>query len=324
MKVCSFLPAATQTIYDLGLQDFLHGVSFECPPKALQEKKIVVRCILEGNNYSSEEINTIFSNSLQTGRSLYYLEDEIIKDISPDIIITQDTCEICLIDTKCVQQLMPKLSKQPSIISISPDNLQDVLNTVITIGQAFNEIEKANNFLLKLVQRIQDVQNKLNSEKLSSRKILFLEWLDPFFNCGHWIPNQIEKAGGIDLLGVAGQNSYAIPFQKIVDYNPEIIVIAPCGFNIDRTENDFKKVFPKYPFHLLQAVQNNQVFIADFDLFTQPSPSTLVDGIELLATIFFPEHFTLNNTNLKQKYKHLKLNKNEKNLSYILDDSFNY
>ncbi|MCX8481367.1 MAG: ABC transporter substrate-binding protein, partial [Sediminibacterium sp.] len=260
MKVCSFLPAATQTMYDLGLQDYLYGVSFECPPIALQEKKVVVRCILEGNNYSSEEINTIFSNSVQTGKNLYYLEDEILQSICPDLIITQDTCEICLIDTKCVQQLIPKLIKQPAIISISPNTLQDVLNTILIIGEALNELEKATLFLSFLSKKINTIQKKIKENNITPKKILFLEWLNPFFNCGHWIPNQIEQAGGIDLLGVSAKNSYAISFNDMVKYDPAIIIIAPCGFNIERTEKELFLNLKKQPFYKLQAVQNNQLF----------------------------------------------------------------
>ena len=318
MKVCSFLPAATQTIYDLGLQNQLYGVSFECPPIALQEKKIVVRCILEGNNYSSEEINTIFSNSVQTGNSLYYLEDEILQSICPDLIITQDTCEICLIDTKCVQQLIPKLKIKPTIISVSPNNLQDVLNTVLTIGEALNELQKANKFLSILYNKIFSIQKKIKENNLIPKKILFLEWLNPFFNCGHWIPNQIEQAGGIDLLSVSAKNSYAISFDDIANYDPEIIVIAPCGFNIDRTEKELFLIFKKYPFYNLKAFKNNKIFIADFDLFTQPSASTLVMGIELLAAIFHPTIFNvINNTHLKKKYKKINLKNYEKNPNHL-------
>ena len=136
MKVCSFLPAVTQMIYDMGLQDFLQGVTFECPKPALVEKPIVVRYVLEGNHYSSAEIDKIFSASKAQGKSLYYVDEELLKEISPDLIFTQDVCEVCQIDTACTTAAVARLEKQPQIISISPSSLQDVFQSAITIAEA--------------------------------------------------------------------------------------------------------------------------------------------------------------------------------------------
>src|SRR5258706_8455947 len=131
MKVCSFLPAATRMIYDMGLQHLLYGVTFECAPEALREKPVLVRCLLEGKHYSSAEIDKIFSASKAQGKSLYYVEEELLKQIEPDIIFTQDTCEVCQIDTKCTNAAITKLKKEPQIISLTPNSLQDVFQTAI-------------------------------------------------------------------------------------------------------------------------------------------------------------------------------------------------
>ena len=126
MKVSSFLPAITQMIYDMGLEDLLDGITFECPEKALSEKQRVVRCVMEGKNYTSKEIDTLFSNSKRTGESLYYVDEPILASIAPDIIFTQDVCEVCQIDTKCTAAAVANLEKEPELIPINPASLQDV------------------------------------------------------------------------------------------------------------------------------------------------------------------------------------------------------
>ena len=301
MKVCSFLPAATQTIYDLNFQNNLVGITFECPAIALKEKQILVRCTIDVNTLSSIEINNIFSDSLKNGNHLYDLDLELLNYISPDYIITQDTCDICLIDTGFVRGNIANLTKQPTLVSISPNSLKDVLNLIITIGNIFNENEKAQLFLQQQYERIKYIEAVKKLNKLQPKHILLLEWLDPFFNCGHWIPEQIEIAGGIDLLSNSGKNSFAISFEDILNYDPEFIMIAPCGFDIKRTKDAMNNCIQKHPFYKLKAFKNNQIYIADFDLFTQSSPSTIVSGIELLASILNPKFFDF-------KINHFKIN----------------
>src|SRR6187399_82152 len=153
MTACSFLPAATQMIYDMNLQHLLKGITFECPQVALAEKDRVVRCVLEGKSYSSIEIDKIFSASKAQGKSLYYVDEELLQQIQPDIIFTQDVCEVCQIDTQCTSAAVAKLSKQPTLITLTPSGLDDVFTTVITIASALGEEEKAYTYLSKLQAR---------------------------------------------------------------------------------------------------------------------------------------------------------------------------
>jgi iron complex transport system substrate-binding protein len=148
MKVVSFLPAATKMIYDMGLQEYLHGVTFECPKEAADQPK-VVRCILEGKNYSSIEIDRIFSASKAQGKSLYWVDDALLESILPDVVFTQDICEVCNIDTVCTETAVMKLSKQPTLIPLSPNNLQDVFECAITIAKALGKEEVALNYLAR-------------------------------------------------------------------------------------------------------------------------------------------------------------------------------
>ncbi|RIV18941.1 ABC transporter substrate-binding protein [Fibrisoma montanum] len=293
MKACSFLPAATQMVYDMGLQDLLFGVTFECPEPARAEKTILVRCVLEGHDYSSEEIDRIFSASKAEGRSLYYVEEDALHQIAPDVIFTQDVCEVCQIDTKCTQAVLDRLPKQPAVVALTPQSLTDVFDTAVAIASALGREEAAYTYLQRLRDRINAVIDRLRAERALPKRVMVMEWMAPIYNCGHWIPHQIAYAGGIDMLGNPSGDSIVTSWEKVRRYDPEVLVIAPCGFTTDRTLQELSVLEQQPGWHELRAVQNKAVFIADYDLFTQPSAATLVDGIELLAACFHPDLFTV-------------------------------
>ena len=304
MTASSFLPAATQMIYDMGLQHLLQGITFECPHQALAEKQKVVRCVLEGNNYSSTEIDKIFSASKAQGKSLYYVDEEVLQAISPNVIFTQDVCDVCQIDTACTAAAVAKLEKQPQLIPLTPNTLHDVFNTAITIATAMGSEESAYTYLAALQKRIDAIIDGLRLHKAPPKRVMVMEWLAPIYNCGHWIPYQIAYAGGIDMLSNPGGDSIVTMWEKIVKYDPEVLVIAPCGFTISRTGEEIHLLTEKKEWAQLTAVRNNAVFMADYDLFTQPSASTLTDGIELLAALFHPTLFTVP-VHLQHKYQPL-------------------
>lgn len=293
MVACSFLPAATQMIYDMNLQHLLQGITFECPSVALAEKSKVVRCVLEGKHYSSIEIDRIFSASKAQGKSLYYVDEELLQSIQPDVIFTQDVCEVCQIDTACTAAAVAKLEKQPQLLPLTPNNLQDVFGTAITIAAALGHEEAAYSYLSALQKRIDSIIDTLRAYKAPPKRVMVMEWVEPIYNCGHWIPYQIAYAGGIDMLSNPGGDSIVTPWEKIVRYNPEVLVIAPCGFTIERTAEELHLLTGKPEWQQLAAVQQQAVYTADYDLFTQPSAGTLTDGIEILAAMFHPGLFSV-------------------------------
>ena len=300
MKAVSFLPAATQMIYDMGLQDLLYGVTFECSEHSRTEKQILVRCIMEGKNYSSEEIDRIFSASKAQGKSLYYVEEDKLQAIAPDIVITQDVCEVCQIDTKCTQAVIDNLEKTPTIITLTPQSLTDVFQSAITIATALGREEAAYQYLAKLQNRIDIVIDKLREYRALPKRVMVMEWIEPIYNCGHWIPHQIAYAGGIDMLGNPSGDSIVTQWEKVLKYDPEVLVIAPCGFETKRSLEELHLLTAKNGWENLQAVQNKLVYVLDYDLFTQPSASTLVNGIEILAALFHPTLFKISQS-LKHK-----------------------
>ena len=293
MKACSFLPAATQMIYDMDLQDMLYGVTFECPQQALAEKPRVVRYVLEGNHYSSIEIDRIFSASKAQGKNMYYVDDDVLQSIEPDVIFTQDVCEVCQIDTACTAAAVAKLNKQPKLIPLTPQSLQDVYTTAVTIATALGKEEAAYSYLGGLQKRTSTILDTLRKAQMPLKRVMLMEWMEPVYNCGHWIPFQIAQAGGVDMLGNPGGDSIVTQWGKICKYDPEVLVIAPCGFDVKRSAQEIHLLISREGWPQLQAVKTNQVFIVDFDLFTQPSAGTLVDGIEVLAALFHPDLFAV-------------------------------
>jgi len=302
MIACSFLPAATRMIYDMNLQHVLHGITFECPHDALVEKPKVVRCVLEGNNYSSQEIDKIFSASKANGKSLYYVDEDLLQKIKPDIIFTQDVCEVCQIDTACTAAAVSKLAKQPQLIALTPASIHDVFDTAVTIASALGYEERAYEYLATLQKRIDVIIDELRRTRVLPKRVMVMEWIEPIYNCGHWIPHQIAYAGGIDMLSNPNGDSIVTPWSKIVKYDPEVLVVAPCGFTVDRSAQELNLLTARPEWSSLQAVKTGDVFIVDFDLFTQPSPSTLVDGIEILSALFHPHLFSVPEK-LRTKYK---------------------
>jgi len=285
----------------MGLQDLLHGVTFECPPEA-SGKPVLVRCMLEGKQYSSEEIDRIFSASKAQGKSLYYVEEELLKTIAPDVIFTQDVCDVCQIDTVCTAAAIARLEKTPELIALTPSSLEDVFQTAVRIATALGREEAAYRHLATLQQRIDHIIDELRRHKAPHRRVMLMEWIAPVYNCGHWIPDQVAYAGGIDMLSNPSGDSIVTPWEKIVRYDPEVLVIAPCGFKTSRAAEELHLLQSQRGWHDLRTVRNGAVYLADYDLFTQPSPGTLTDGIELLAALFHPGIFSIPER-LRSKYR---------------------
>jgi iron complex transport system substrate-binding protein len=221
------------------------------------------------------------------------VEEDLLQEIAPDIIFTQDTCEVCQIDTKCTAAAVAKLAGRPQIIPLTPGNLQDVYLTAVTIARALGQEEVAYRYLAGLQKRTDSILDRLRQDKMPMKRVSLLEWIEPMYNCGHWIPFQIAQAGGIDMLSNPGGDSIVISWDKIQRYDNEVMIVTPCGFQIDRAAEELHLLTKKQGWSEIQAVRAGQVFLCDFDLFTQPSASTLVDGIELLAALFHPHFFSI-------------------------------
>ena len=308
LKVLSLLPGATRMIQEMGLEEYLVGVTFECP----SDKPKVVRSYLEGNTKSSEELDHFVSETKRRGKSLYYVDEELLQELAPDVVFTQEVCDVCQIDTSIVQRAIYKLDKQPLVVPLVPRNLDDVYGNALTIAKTLGEEENAIRLLDSIKKRTDNILHTLREGNAPLKRVMVMEWLNPIYNCGHWIPYQIAQAGGVDMLSNPSGYSVVTSWEKVKRYNPEVLVVAPCGFSIERTKKEMTKLTRLRGFEHLLAAKNNAVYLADADLFTCPS-TQLMDGIELLAAFFHPNLFPMQKkfdgkylpiTHIKEAYEH--------------------
>ena len=289
-RIVSFLPSATELLYEFGVDDKLFGVTHECKyPDGAKLKPQVISSVINSDDLSSNEINTITCTLLNEGKNIFELNKENLIDANPDLIISQETCEVCAAYTNQVKSALEILPNKPELYSMDPHDLKEIIQSVTKLGQILNKEKKSVEIVNSLERRIQHIQN---SEKKLIPKVLAIEWIEPFFTAGHWIPQMIEFAGGINLISKTGEHSRRMDMDEVVNSKPDIIIFMPCGFDTDRTVQEYESILHNNPaWNSLQAVKNNQIYAVDANsFFSKPSIRT-IDGLEILAKIIHPEKF---------------------------------
>ena len=282
MQICSFLPSATEILYALDLGDSIAGVTFECdyPPQARQ-KPIVVNTIL-GHELSPADIDRDVTQYASHGDSLYTVDVEVLRRINPELIVTQELCDVCAVSTSHLAKALHALSPQPQVLSLTPHTLAEVFRDIEAVGAATGKQNRAAEVVGSLKQRISRMQAK---SRLKPPKVACLEWLNPLFNAGHWVPEMVELAGGIDRLGIPGEYSVRVEWQQILDLDPDVIVVMPCGYDAEKAAKEYREtIFPE-GWKDVQAVRNGRVYAVHASAyFSRPGPR-LVDGVEILYSL---------------------------------------
>jgi len=289
-RIVSFLPSATELLYELGVEDRLFGVTHECKyPDIAKLKPQVISSVINSDELTSNEINTMTCTLLRDGGDIFKLNEQNLKDANPDLIISQETCEVCAAYTTQVQKALDLLSKKPELYSMDPHNLSEIIQSVTKLGKILEKDQKALEIVNSLEQRIQNIRNSQNYEKPN---VLALEWLEPFFTAGHWIPEMIEVSGGINMISKTGEHSRRMDMGEIVESDPDVIILMPCGFDTQRIVSEYDAILKDNSgWNSLKAVKNNQIFAVDANsFFSKPSIRT-IDGLEILAKIIQPERF---------------------------------
>lgn len=289
MRICSFLPSTTEIVYALGLGENLVGVTHECdyPPEATTKSRVIMS-LIKPEELTSKEIDLLVSENYKTGKSTYIVEEEALRKANPDIILTQGLCDVCAVSGNEVTEAVNVLGHSPQIISLEPNTLDEILDTILIVGQATGKEGEAKDLVDKLKSRIERVRSLLGKEK--NRPTVFcMEWLEPIYVAGHWVPEMVEIAGGDCGLGKPGKPSFKVSWDEIVDFSPQIIVIMPCGFDIEKTLAELDMLTSNERWHRLSAARKGHVYLADANsYFSRPGPR-IVDGLEILAKIFHPE-----------------------------------
>lgn len=291
-KIISLLPAATEIICALGLAENLVGRSHECDfPENIQQLPICSDAkFISGSN--SAAIDAQVKDILTDALSIYKVDKELIQSLKPDIIITQNQCAVCAVSEKDVENaLSDLLTKDTQLISLSPNTLTDILREIKETAVALDVAEKGIQVVEDLQERIDLVKHKLKFFP-DKPKVAVIEWLSPLMVAGNWIPELVEIAGGTPVLAENGKHSPFIEWQQIYDINPDVIVVANCGFTINRSLQEIDLLLNQPSWRDLKAVKDNRVYIADGNAYFNRSGPRIVDTIEILAEIITPKYLS--------------------------------
>ena len=288
-RIVSFLPSATEVLYEIGAGDQIFGVTHECKfPESAKRKPKVINSSFDPAKMNSREIDNKIVELMQSGRDIYVIDDRILKEAKPDLIVAQGVCEVCSPFTKEIKRAISILDYKPDVLILDPHDLDDILISIMDVAERVGRIKEGRELVVSLQNRIDSIRIRPKENK---PKVLCIEWIDPFFAAGHWIPQMVEIAGGINGLGSYGKPSYRIGIDEIIKFDPDKIILMPCGFDIDRTLIEFKQAKISNDWKSLQAVQNNEIFAVDAGAyFSKPSPRTIT-GLEILAKIIHPDKF---------------------------------
>jgi iron complex transport system substrate-binding protein len=295
MRIVSLLPSATEIVCAIGLGDELVGVTHECdfPPDVIG-KPVITHSVHDLSAASSRDIHRLVTASVHGGSSLYALDEEALADAKPDLILTQELCRVCAVSYREVNEVARAIDADITVVSLEPTSIEGILNTITTVGAMTEAEDAAIDLVETLRERLGTVGEKVQARRDAggrSPRVVGLEWLDPPFATGHWVPEQIRQAGGWELLGSDGQASTQTTWDAVSEVDPEMLLLMPCGFHLQETIDAWAATRRPPGYADLTAAQRGQVFALDGSAyFSRPGPR-VIDGIELLAEIFDPDAF---------------------------------
>jgi iron complex transport system substrate-binding protein len=290
------LPSATEILYEIGVDSQIVGVTHECNyPESAKSKPRVINSSFDASTMSSKEIDNKIVELFANGKDIYIINEKILKKLKPDLIVAQGICEVCSPFTKEINRAISILGYNPEVIILDPRNITDILDNISQIAKNVGKIKEGQNLVRLLkdkIIRIKKITELKNKEKLP--KIICLEWIEPFFTAGHWIPEMVQIAGGINGLSRSKEQSRKASLEEIIKFDPDKIVLMPCGFTIDRTIKEYKSnsiLNKNQEWNNLRAIKNNELYVVDAgSYFSKPGPRT-INGIEILAKIISPNEF---------------------------------
>jgi iron complex transport system substrate-binding protein len=280
-RIVSFLPAATEITYALGAGADLVGRSHECDyPPQVRSLPVVSKPALPLEGLSQSEIDRAVSTHLATGESLYQVDELLLDELRPDIVFTQDLCQVCAPSGNELGRALSELSHQPQVLSLTPRNLAEIAENILAIGDATGRTEAALQLLKETRDRIHAVMTALHGA--IPRPVVFLEWTEPLFCGGHWVPEMVSAAAGEDPLGQPGADSQRITWDDVAASEPEMLIVAPCGYGLKEAVAVANR---------LPRITDAEVYAVDANAyFARPGPR-VAEGVELLAHIFHPDLF---------------------------------
>jgi iron complex transport system substrate-binding protein len=290
-QIVSFLPSATEMICALGLADRLAGVTHECDfPPVVRNKPIVVRSAIPTERMGQSEIDAAVTERLRQGLSLYQVDERLLQGIAPDLIVTQDLCQVCAPSGNEVAQVLSSLPMKPKILWLTPKSLEQIFENLQELGAATGRQQQAEDIIADGRARLERIAAQ--ASRLTARPRVFcMEWIDPVYCSGHWVPEMVRIAGGVDQLGREGADSVRIRWDEVVQWAPEVLIVMPCGCGLPKAAEQAWRLFNYPGSSELPAVKNGRVYAADANsYFARPGPR-VIEGTELLAHLLHPTVF---------------------------------
>ena len=288
MRVVTLLPSATEIVCALGKEDSLVGVSHSCDfPASVRDLPRMTSTHVP-YTASSEVIDAYVREHLTGHEALYDLDVDKLEAAAPDLVVSQALCDVCAVSTGDVLGAIHALASKPLLVDLEPNTLDDVLDDILRVGAALDATAEAGRLVIELKQRRDAIASKTATIPPGDRpRVAFLEWLIPPFNGGHWNPELVGLAGGIDLLGAPGQPSSTQDWQTIVEARPDVVFIACCGLDTERALEDVAQISQTDAWQGLPAARDGLIYVTDGDLFACPGPR-LIDGLEIIAHALHP------------------------------------
>jgi iron complex transport system substrate-binding protein len=288
MRIVSFLPSATETLYELGAGNQIVGVTHECkyPPQA-RKKPQVIRPSFDPSQMTGRDIDSKIVELMHSGKDIYNVDENILKRICPDLIVAQGLCEVCSPFTKEINKAVSLLGdRRPDVLVLDPHDLDDILVSIMEVADKIGKVMEGRKLVASLQKRIEMVRSRKTKR---NPKVLCVEWIDPLFTAGHWVPQMVEYAGGTNGLSSAGEPSRRMDVDEAVQLNPDIIVLMPCGFDIEQTLRELPALARNEKWKSLEAVKNGNVYAVNAnEYFSKPGPRAVI-GLEIMAKILHPE-----------------------------------
>ena len=282
MRIVSLLPSTTEILFDLGAGEQVVGVTFECDHPVEARSRTIVSTSAMPEGLSPQEIDVFVADAMRNGEDLYHLDAGALSGLDADLVVTQDLCAVCAVDVSVVDDALAHLGCTAEVLTIDPHTLDEVLESVAALGKATSHEAAAGSLVASLRSRLDEVVRRTAGRRRP--RTLVLEWTDPPFAPGHWVPEMVDVAGGESVLGTAGQKSYRVGWDDVREARPEVVVCAPCGYGLEQSVSLAEDV-------VRAAVLPGDVPVWAVDAnasFARPGPR-LVDGVEALAAILHPD-----------------------------------
>ena len=291
MRICSLLPSATEIAFALGLADQVVAVSHECdyPPEA-SNRPVLTKSAIHQKIHRSLEVDREVE---QRGGDIYEIDEKLLANLKPDLILTQELCHVCAVSYTRVKEAARVLDADTKIVSLEPTNLQEIVDNILLVSRLTNKLAEAEKLAAQMLRRIDRVREKTKTVQDKPR-VFFMEWLQPPWAGGHWIPQMVDYAGGFEGLGRLGKPSHRIEWDQVVEYEPEIIVLSPCGLDANQVMEEAHVLASYTEWNEIPAFQSSRIYAVNASAYFSRSGPRVVDGLDILAHIIHPELFQKN------------------------------